>query len=317
MKYALFLLLFIPSIKAQESCYLENYYNKQLETQDFDRVIETIQENSDQNAKMKCPTNNELKSKKEIIFAFDGAMAYYPLNFELNKFFNHNKNVTEKEKREKKDDIFREVYNSKQYRMEKKKKAPSPLRSLLFLSLKEPIPSSKEILYYSYHHLGKAYQCMKSIHKNNPTIEFKLIGYSWGGDAVQRMIKKMEKDDIHVKSAMTIDPVRKGLLGFGALKNIFTRKNSKFFKKNHHVERYYNLYQKTDSKTLPLIKIFGNSVNEADVNINLSDECFFSQKRFEGDFSNLLELPERATHINLEYCTNVREVYRVFLFDDF
>ncbi len=203
--------------------------------------------------------------KEDIFFIFEGGGVYSKELYDLHTL---------------KEDIFEgfsyEDYtllsplfkNFEQTIFEKKKSGSYTIR---FLAKNNFFNSYKNLIYLPHNKLKTAKRCIQKLNLKNRKL--KIISLSWGGDTAQRFIKYLRRNRIEVDSVFFIDPVRKGFLSAGTLRNIFTRSNSPFFYKSSNVKRMYNFYQKTDDGSLGITKIRGNSIPSSDINVNLSTNC--------------------------------------------
>lgn len=199
-------------------------------------------------------TFEDLKSTDEYLFVFDGAYAYGPKRFAA---------LETSRKSGQAPGIKTQVIIDK----EKSSRSATPVLDIIY---QEDLPKNLRIFYFSQVSIIKAKKMIAKIVKFNPAAPISILGYSWGGDAAQRLINWTFKKGIKIKSVYTIDPIRRGFMWLGFIKSI--KSNSLYFKKRSNVGLFYNVYQKSDHFCLPLIHLRGNFVKDADININLSIE---------------------------------------------
>ena len=264
---------FILSLSDSQSCDQTNLIDLS-ELEDITPVmIEVLKQQIDEVKRPKpprCPSLDEIKNQKQIVFNFEGTGGYAPKGFYMDQFITRSElsgkwelkeacksiGVEEKCKELLEEDISETVL-------------------ALPLSRKLMIPFHKDerntLLYYSHTHLKHSMRCLTGLidQSRNENIDLppiKIMGYSWGGNTAMKFAKKLNKKypDTKIAKLFTVDPVRKGL---GVLRNLLGSKNSKFFKKESNTNKHYNIYQKTD-KTSMLVGIKGNSVKGVDEEIN-------------------------------------------------
>lgn len=300
MKYFI-ITLFSLSLLAQDydklSCYAssqnEDTFSKLLAN--YENLTSYLDSKSKAHFKYRCDLSG-IKNKTEYIISIDGANGFSPIDFELMRLSTNANNFKatsliglQKEKSNSKNDIFKKIYSENF-------KAYSPMSALL----KEQFKRSKnhqDFLYFSHVHLGKVARCIKKIKSTNPKIKIKLLGYSWGGNTVQKLMYKFKRQKIKIDSVLLIDPVRKGFMAIGSLTNLFSLRNSNFFEKTNNVGKLYGVYQKTDTEALKVLPIRGNIVQKADKSINLSETC------------------DGVNHLNLNKCPSLIKLYQKFLND--
>lgn len=189
---------------------------------------------------------------KKLLFVFDGAYAYSPKRFKAYKdHFPNIKNLSNSIKAE--------------IDLEKQRVSYTPLLDMIF---ETEIPVTHSIYYYPQGSIKKAKETIKFIPLTNTSID--IIGYSWGGDAAIRFIRYLKVKNISVNKVYTLDPIRRGSMFLGFTKSI--KGNLDYFKKETNVSKHFNIYQKTDKYSLPLIHLRGNKVLGADYNFNLSEK---------------------------------------------
>lgn len=198
---------------------------------------------------------------KKLLFVFDGAYAYSPKRYKAYQKYYPELQSIPKELKEKID-------------REKIRVSYTPLLDMIF---KTDLPSSHEIYYYAQTSIKGAKKVIELSYTSNSSID--IIGYSWGGDAAMRFIRYLKTKNIKVNKVHTLDPIRRGLFFVGFINSV--NGNSKYFTKEENVLKHYNIYQKTDRYSLPLIHLRGNYIDRADFNLNLS------------------ELDKSASHVNL------------------
>lgn len=238
----------------------------------------------------------KLSLDKETYFIFDGGGVYSDkvLNLEIAKrelFQGYNQDEQE---------ILAPIFKSyKEISFEAKKSGSYTIR---FLIKNDFVKDMQQLIYLSHKDLRFAKRCISK----NKLKSIKIIANSWGGDTAHKFSKHLNKKNIFIKSSFFIDPVRKGFLSTGALKNIFTKKNSSFFYKTSNTNKLYNFYQKSDDGSLGLVKVHGNSIKSADKNINLSKNCLNESAEF--TFTNI-------NHKSAILCPVVLENFKQFLKD--
>ena len=174
--------------------------------------------------------------------------------------------------------------------------------TIRFLAKNDFFKNYKNHIYLPHNKLKDAKNCIHKLKLKNRKL--KIISLSWGGDTAQRFIKYLKRNLIEVDAAFFIDPVRKGFLSVGALRNIFTRSNSPFFYKSSNLKRMYNFYQKTDDGSLGITKVRGNSIPSSDINVNLSTNCL----------SETAKIPfTRVNHKSAIRCPVVLNRFKEFL----
>jgi hypothetical protein len=218
----------------------------------------------------RCPSLEEVKNQKQIVFNFEGTGGYAPKGFYMDQFITRSELTGKWELKE----------ACKSIGVERKciellEEDISETVLALPLSRKLMIPFHKDerntLLYYSHTHLKHSMRCLTGLinQSRNENIDLppiKIMGYSWGGNTAMKFVKKLNKKfpDTKIAKVFTVDPVRKGL---GVLKNLFGSKDSKYFEKESNTGEHYNIFQKTDTSSM-LVGIKGNVVKGADKNIN-------------------------------------------------
>lgn len=205
-----------------------------------------------------------------LLFIFDGAYAYSPKRFKVYKEYSENfSRIPENIKRK--------------LAFEKKVVSYPPILDLVF---KSTFPKTHEIIYSSQIAINKS---IKKINKiiNINDYKIDIVGYSWGCDASMRFIRYLKEKGIKVNKVFTLDPIRRGPFFAGFIKSI--NSNDSYFTKESNVSKHFNIYQKTDRFSLPLMHLRGNSIDKADYNFNLS------------------KLYNHASHTNLHTFIEVQE----------
>ena len=310
MKYIL--LIFISTYAISQdfqkiSCGIATHKLDQLIdfTENTQEVIKYLDEKSRNRYDYRCDLS-AIESTDEYIIAIDGANSYTPIEFELSRL-----NSIKASKDEKLFDKldFKNKALSKLISKEQDKKSFSPMTQLL-LNSKTKLKAKQESLYFSHANPNMAYRCIKEIKEKKPNIKIKIMAYSWGGNSAQKVINKLERDQVNIESVLLIDPVRKGFLGTGVIKNITGTKDSGFFKKNSNVKKLTSVYQKTNTKALAFIAIRGNPVDGADRNIDLTQKC--TMPMVFNPETKKLEKPTLG-HLSLGFCQETRNEFRNFV----
>jgi len=265
-------------------------------TDSTQEVIEYLDEKSKNKYDYRCDLSS-LDSKDEYIIAIDGSNSYTPIEFELSRLnaIKTAEDVSVLSDLRHKNWRLNEVIEKEQNR-----KSFSPMTQLLLKS-ETKLNSNQEALYFSHANPHMAFRCIKDIKSKKPIIKIKIIAYSWGGNSAQKVMNKLERKNIEVDSALLIDPVRKGFLATGVIKNITGTKDSSFFKKNSNVKKLTTIYQKSNTNVMAFIAIRGNPAQGADKNINLSQKC----SSVIGNFT--------LSHLSLGFCQETRDEFRDFI----
>lgn len=189
-----------------------------------------------------------------LTLIFDGAYAYSPKRFNAYvKFVKKNKPIP--------------LEVQKIIDREKARVSYTPLLDMVFNS---KYKSTSYLLYYPQTTIRKAKRMLCALKNEKKQVQINLIGYSWGGSAVMRLLKFSEKNGVFIKNVYTLDPIKRGTFFLGFQESI--NNNSKYFYKPKNVMNFKNIYQKTDIFSLPLIHLRGNEVLGADYNFNLSSK---------------------------------------------
>ena len=211
----------------------------------------------------KCPSLEDIKEKDQIVFNFEGAGGYSPKSFELKKFMNQ---IEAKGVFDLRDKCATVGLAEECEKVIQKTWGETILAFPMAMDMMVPYlgDESTQFMYYSQKHVGKSFKCIESLihtakEKQVELPEIKIMGYSWGGNAAMKLIKKLGKNypELPIKSVLTVDPVRKG---FGVFKNLFGNKDANYFEKQPNVDRHINIYQKSDRVSFGL-GIKGNKVS--------------------------------------------------------
>ena len=216
--------------------------------------------------------SSKIKDFTKFLFVFDGAYAYSPKRF--NAYLKSHKE---------KSPISSKI--TKIIDTEKRRVSYTPLLDMLFNS---HYKDTHLIFYFAQTSIKDAKRLAAQIQNEHDNFEVSILGYSWGGDASMRFAKHLQNKNIKVKSMFTLDPIRRGFMFLGFRKSI--KSDLAYFRKLENVEKYFNIYQKTDRFALPLIHLRGNRVEGADLNLNLSD------------------IDSRASHVNLHSFQEVKSL---------
>lgn len=216
----------------------------------------------------KCPSLESIKDKDQLIFNFEGAGGYSPKGLELEKFMSK---IDAKGTYDLKNKCLAAGISEQCEKVIKKTWGETVIAFPLGMDMMKPYlkDESTQFMYYSQKHVGKSFKCIESLLEEAKLTKtelpaLKVMGYSWGGNAAMKFVKKLGKKfpDLPIKSMFTVDPVRKGV---GVLKNLFGNKDSKYFTKQKNVEHHINIYQKSDRISFGA-GIKGNKVQGADDN---------------------------------------------------
>jgi len=265
--------LFIFSMSKSYSCELSEVADLSELENITPVMIEILKQQMDEVKRPKpprCPSFEEIKNQKQIVFNFEGTGGYSPKGFFLDQFIARSELKGKWELKE----------TCKLLKVEKKcnEITDDDLNETIIafpLSRELMIPFHKDeqntLLYYSHKHMKDSMRCLSGLidqsKKNGLSLPpIKVMGYSWGGNTAMKFVKKLNDKypNTKIDKVFTVDPVRKGLRVVG---NLLGSKSSKFFKKESNTNKHYNIYQKTD-KTSMLVGIKGNSVKGVDEEIN-------------------------------------------------
>ncbi len=234
-------------------------------------------------------SNKVSPQTKDVIFVFEGGGVYSP------RFFNI---VSREDKVIYPDESFKRFFDSYALSLFELKKSNSS--TLRFLREQKAFDKDREYFYFSNSDLKAALQCHKDLIGKN----IKVIATSWGSNGAHRFIRSLNARNEPIKAVIFFDPVRKGFLAFGALRNILTMSNSRFYKKLQNTELFINHYQKSDDGSLGVAKVRGNSIPSADINLNLSVNCISKEEH----------IPfVRINHKNIFNCPTLKENFKQFL----
>lgn len=208
MKYILLILISSYSMSQdfqKISCDIATHSNEKLVgfTEDTQEVIEYLEKKSKNKYDYRCDLSS-IDSTDEYIIAIDGANSYTPVEFELARL---SAIKTSENKTLLSDLDFTNSELSKLVLKEQKRKSFSPMTQLL-LNSKTKLNSNQESLYFSHANPQMAYKCIKEIKDKKPDIRLKIMAYSWGGNSAQKVMNKLESENIIIDSVLLIDPVR-------------------------------------------------------------------------------------------------------------